>query len=110
MQAITPVSFDELLAGFEWTSAAAPFENEAYVNRITGKTFWSSSSTDVEEELPEDIDDEWVYLAIPNKEDLDLGRELALRFVDAHLPESYELAQGYFQSRGAYPRFKALLD
>jgi len=33
-----------------------------------------------------------------------------LRFVDAHLPEPFEPAYGYFQTRGAYPRYKALLD
>jgi hypothetical protein len=105
-----PVSFDELLVSFEWVSAEVFFENEAYVNRITGKIFWSSSSTDAEEELPEDIEDESVYLAVPNKRDLDLGRELALRFVEEHLPESYEFACGLFRSRGAYSRFKTLLD
>jgi hypothetical protein len=110
MQTNTPVSFDELLAGLEWASAAGSFENEAYVNRISGKVFCSSSSADVEEDLPEDIEDNKVYLALPSKGDLGLGRELALRFVEAHLPESYELTYGYFQSRGAYQRFKALLD
>ena len=110
MQTSTPVSFDELLAGLEWVSAAGPFENEAYVNRISGKIFWSSSSADVEEDLPEDIEDDKLYLAIPSKGDLGLGRELASRFVEAHLPEFYELTCGYFQSRGAYPRFKAFLD
>jgi hypothetical protein len=110
MQTSTSVSFDELLAGLEWASVAGPFENEAYVNRITGKIFWSSRSDDVGEDLPEDIEDDMVYLAIPHKGDLGLGRELALRYVETHLPESYELAYGYFQSRGAYQRFKALLE
>ncbi len=110
MQTGVLVSFEELLASFEWVSAAVPFENEAYVSRITGKIFWSSSSTDVEEELPEDIEDGSVYIAVPNKHDLDLGRELALRFVEEHLPESYEFADGFFRSRGAYSRFKALLE
>ena len=110
MQTSTPVSFDEILAGLEWASAAGSFGNEAYVNRISGKIFCSSSSADVEKDLPENIEDEKVYLALPSKGDLGLGRELALRFVEAHLPESYELTYGYFQSRGAYQRFKALLD
>ena len=110
MRTSAPVSFDELLAGFEWVSAEGTFENEAYVNKVTGKIIWSSSSADVEKDLPEDIEDGNTYLALPNKRDLELGRELALRFVEEHLPASYEFARELFRSHGAYRRFKALLD
>lgn len=110
MENIAPVSFNELLESFEWLSFGDPFENQAYVNRISGRIFCSSSSGDVEEELPDDIEDEMLYLAIPSRRDLDLGRGLALHFVETHLPECWELACGFFRRRGAYPRFKALLD
>jgi len=110
MQTTAPISFDDLLLAYEWVSAGASFENEAYVSRVTGKIHWSSNFGDVEEELPEDIEDGSVYLAVPHKNDLDLGRELALRFVEEHLPEEYEVAYQFFRKRGAYSRFKAMLE
>jgi hypothetical protein len=110
MHTSTPISFDELLASFEWVSASLPCENEAYVSRITGNIYLSSSSNDVEEELPVDIEDETVYVTVPNKRDLDLGRGVALRFVEENLPESYNVVHEIFRGGGAYPRFKALLE
>jgi uncharacterized protein UPF0158 len=105
-----PVSFDDLLTAYEWVSSADPLENEAYVSRATGQILWSSSITDVEEELPEDIEDGRVYLAVPHKHDLDLGRELAFRFVEEHLPDSRGVVFEFFRKRGAYSRFKSLLE
>src|SRR6476660_5303981 len=109
MHTSAPVSFDDLLNAYEWVSSADPLENEAYVSRVTGKIHWSSSITDVEEELPEDIVDGSVYLAVPHKHDLDLGRELAFRFVEEHLPDSQRVVSEFFRNRGAYSRFKSLL-
>ena len=110
MTSSAPVSFADLLAAYEWVSASAPMENDAYVSRATGKIHWASSVTDVEEELPEDVEDGSIYVAVPHKYDLDLGRALALRFADEHLPDSYEVIAGFFRKRGAYGRFKDLLE
>lgn len=110
MPTSVPVNFDDLLDAFEWVSAAMPFENAAHVSRVTGKVHWSSSVNDVEEELPEDIEDESIYLAVPHKNDLDLGRHLALRFVAERLPGDHEAVAGFFRQRGAYARFKTLLE
>jgi hypothetical protein len=41
---------------------------------------------------------------------LDLGRELALSFVEQELPNDYDRAEGFFYSKGAYGRFKTLLE
>ena len=106
----TFVKLVDLLDAFEWVSAAGPFENEAHVNRQSGKIYWSSSTGDIDEELPDDIEDGTLYLAVPHKNDLDIGRRLALRFVEEQLPESYGLVDGYFHKKGAYSRFKSLLE
>ncbi len=50
------------------------------------------------------------YLAVPHKRDLDLGNRLALAFVAQELPDDYETAVGFFRRRGAYRRFKDLLE
>jgi hypothetical protein len=103
------VQFADLLEAFEWVSASATYETAAYVSRTTGKVYWSSAEG-LDEELPEDIEDGAVYVAVPHKNDLDLGRNLALRFVSERLPRSYDTVSGYFGSRGAYARFKGLLE
>ncbi len=104
------VNLDELLTAFEWVSAgeAAAIECNAYVSRRTGQVHWVGEGVD--EEPPEDIDDASVYVAVPHKGELALGRSVALRFVEAHLAESYETVFQYFRRRGAYSRFKALLE
>jgi hypothetical protein len=66
---------------------------------------------DVEDdELPEDIGTSDRDVSIPHKNDLDLGRRLALAFVARALPDDYEMARQFFQRRGAYSRFKDLLN
>ena len=44
------------------------------------------------------------------KNDLDLGRPLALRFVARELPEQAERVGEFFRHKGAYARFKDLLE
>jgi hypothetical protein len=105
----THVKFDDLFAAFEWVSAAPLGENEAFVGRETGSTHWSSSFNDVDEELPDDIDDATRYLPLPHKNELDLGHSLVMRFVREQLPDAYGLVDGYFHRKGAYGRFKELL-
>ena len=63
---------------------------------------------DLDEELPDDIDDE-KYAAIPDKRELDLGRPLVLDFVRQFLPEDYDEVRRIFSRKGAYGRYKALL-
>ena len=47
-------------------------ENEAYLDRQSGKIYWHSEVGDNDEELPDDIDDE-KYISIPDKRELNLG-------------------------------------
>ena len=49
------------------------------------------------------------YIAIPHKNDLDLGNNLALRFAEEQLPHRYATVETFFRHRGAYARFKDLL-
>ena len=103
------VDLDDLLAAYEWVSAGevAAVDAEAYIGRLTGKIHWCGEGVD--EEPPEDIEDGSLYIAVPHKSEFDLGRSLALAFVDEHLPRSTETVREYFHERGAYQRFKALL-
>ena len=109
----TRVKLSELVDAFEWASATGPFENLAYVDRASGRVWLVSDLDDAiedSEDPPEDLQDESLYLPVPNKNELDLGRNLAFRFVQEKLPESYQLVRGFFSRPGAYGRFKNLLD
>jgi hypothetical protein len=81
------------------------------VCRRTGKVYWRSDSLGEDEldELPEDIDDDEKYLAIPDKRELGLGKSLALDFAREFLPDGFDEVRYVFGKRGAYQKFKALL-
>lgn len=107
----TPVNFDDLLNAFMWVSGDASLQYEAYVSRLTGKVYCTGlDDFGIDEELPEDLGNEDRYVAVPHKNDLELGRDLACRFVEEHLPDSADQVYDFFRSRGAYTRFKNLLD
>jgi len=82
------VKFDDLLAAYQWASSS-PDDSEAFVSRVTGNVHWSSSTMELEEELPEDIEDGSIYVPVPNKHDLNLGKSLALTFANEQLPDAY---------------------
>ncbi|MES2940761.1 MAG: hypothetical protein V4864_23990 [Pseudomonadota bacterium] len=105
-----PVYLSELQEALEWVSANGPFENAAYVSRETGCIYWETDTGDLEEELPEDVEDEALYAAVPHKRELDLGQELVFRFIETHATDAYDQVRGYFSKRGAYGRFKDLLE
>ena len=85
-------------------------EHNAYISIDTGQIYWTSELNPTEEEVPADLETSDRYIAIPHKNDLDLGRNLALRFVAQELPERYGRAEAFFRSKGAYARFKQLLE
>ena len=104
-----PVKYDDLLAAFEWVSSS-PDDSEAYVSRVTGNVHWTPSTMDLDEELPEDIEDGSVYVVVPNKHDLNLGKGLALTFAEEQLADSFQTIAEFFRKRGAYGLFKEFLE
>ena len=101
----------ELRNAFDFVSAGDPFDHSAWICLGTGKIYWRSSATGLDDEsLPEDIDASDRYLAVPSQHDLDLGHRLALTFVAHELPDDYDMVTGFFRRRGAYSRFKNLLQ
>lgn len=105
-----PASFKDILDAFEYVSFGSMYEHEAILCRRTGKIYFRSESGDDEEELPDDIDNEEKYIAIPHKNDLDLGKQLALRFAALHLPNELGGIEDMFRKRRAYSRFKDVLS
>ena len=113
MTSTKPVAVDakELRNAFEFVSAGDPVEHRAWICLDTGKLYWRSPDAGLDDEvLPENIDDSDRYLAVPTQHDLGLGRRLALAFAAEELPDDYDIVVGFFRRRGAYGRFKDLLQ
>jgi len=106
-----PVPFNELLDAFEFADVSSG-EHRAYVDTRSGRLYLVSDLDDPEdpmEEVPEDLETSDTYIALPDKRDLDLGRPLALSFVEEALEDQWATVAEIFRRKGAYGRFKALL-
>lgn len=104
------VPLSDLLDAFDFANAGTPYENRAFIHLDTGAIHWTSAMVELEEEPPEDLETSERYLALPYKNELDLGRELALSFVDQELPGEYDRCSDFFHHKGAYRRFKDFLE
>ena len=104
------VQLSRLLDAFEWVSTTGPFENAAYVSRESGQIWLVSDFDDMGEEPPEHAQDESLYAPVPSKNELDLGRSLALRFAEERLPQCLSRVGDFFSRPGAYGKFKDLLE
>ena len=77
------VKYDDLSMAFDFVSFAAAMEHRAYVSLDTGAIYWISEMNPLEEdECPDDLETSDRYIEIPHKTELDLGNNLALRFVE----------------------------
>jgi hypothetical protein len=107
-----PTSFQDILFSFEFVSSVGVGENQAVLCRRTGKIYWHSEFSDLDEfndELPDGFEDDENYIAIPDKQELGLGKPLALDFARECLPDDFDEVRYMFSKRGAYKKFRALL-
>jgi hypothetical protein len=103
------VAFREIEDAFAFVSMSE-FGASAWVNRATGAIHMHSDwDADQFEPVPEDIDDGAKYSRLPDPRDLDLGKELVLRFAAERLDEHYDEIAAIFSRKGAYRRFKEFL-
>ena len=105
----TRVKWHDLDSAYQYVSSGS-YGNEAVLNRESGEFIWHSEDGDSLEEWPDDVDDEEKYLAVPHKRDLDLGTQLVLDFARDFLPDDFDEVDRIFSRRGAYSRFKGLLQ
>ncbi len=104
------IKFSEIDMAFSFVSFGTQYEHYAYLNKNTGETYCVSELGDSDEELPEDLYENDDYIEIPHKNDLNLGRNLVFDFVASRLPEDIDNVHNYFRKKGAYSRFKDLLE
>ena len=103
------IKYEDLSAAFDFVSFAAPMEHQAYISIDTGTIHWISEVNPLDEDIPDDLETSDRYIAVPHKNDLDLGRDLAFRFAAEDLPGLYNRVEQFFRHPGAYARFKELL-
>ena len=108
---MTTINLADLSEAFDFVSAAPPGEHSAYVSLDTGAIHWVSADDAFEmDDVPDDIETSDRYVEVPHRHDLDLGNGLPLRFTDERMPRRYGDVERIFRRRGAYARFKDLLD
>ncbi|PPC94113.1 MAG: hypothetical protein CTY35_10855 [Methylotenera sp.] len=104
------LDFSEIRNAFEFVSSGSRDENNAYICKKTGVIYWTSKTLDLEEEVPKDLETSLDYVEVPHKNELKLGQSLALTFIDQTLPDEYNFVASLFRKRGAYRRFKDMLQ
>ena len=103
-------SFSKIEDAFMYVGSAMYGMNSAVICKDSGRILYRS-----EMEVVDDIGDEedlnWDQcVEVPHKNDLDLGRDLVFEFVAEKLPDDYERVRHMFRRRGAYSRYKSLLE
>lgn len=108
---IAPLLLSELIDAIDFVSASQFDEHQAYICTRTGRIFCVADGMDDDDddELPDDPEADG-YIAVPHRRDLNLGKSLALKFVAEELPALLGEARDIFRRKGAFRRFKHLIE
>ncbi|MDT8317109.1 MAG: hypothetical protein RQ824_03825 [bacterium] len=101
-------NYSDIEDAFHFVSSGQMYMHEAVLNKETGEVYYRSDMSGIDE-FPDDADDE-KYEYIPHKNELNLGRDLVFRFAAGVIPDKLDEVEGCFHKRGAYSRYKDLLD
>lgn len=104
------IPYNDLHSAFNFVSAGAPYERNAYIAKDTGEVFHAAQIYDAYRRIPHDVDDDERYWSVPHRQDLDLGGRLELKFVAEHMPAQLAVAEEFFQRRGAHAKFHELVE
>jgi hypothetical protein len=107
---VVAVKYYDLDLAFSFVNSGAPMEHSAYISIDSGQIYWVSDLNPIDEEVPDDLETSDRYIALPHKNELGLGRKLALRFAQQELPDRYLEVEPIFWRKGAYSRFKDVLE
>ncbi len=100
-------NIEDIIIAYEFVSTGMSGDTRVVLDKKTGEIHYESVAAG--EEIEEDLD--WEYcVEVPDKYDLDLGNQLVFDFVRQHMPDEYDRVSDYFRSKGAYRRFKDLLE
>lgn len=99
--------FDTIELAFQFANSDP--SNEAYLDRHTGESLYISPYGDSDAD-PDDLQDDSRYVLVPDLRDYGLGSQLARRFAADKAPHLGDDVYDIFSRRGAYRRFKDLLN
>ncbi len=102
--------FSEIELAFELVSSQMQLSCSAYLCRTDGKIYNLDDGAGIYDVLPDDFELSEDYLEIPHKNDLDLGRALVREFINERAPALSNEVYEVFSRKGAYRRYKSLLD
>ena len=103
------IRFNDIQDAFSFVSSAGYGMHSAVLCKDTGQILYRSEMGGIDEIGEEDRD--WdACISIPHKNDLDLGQHLVFEFVQIHFPDEYDRVRQIFRKRGAYGRFKDVLE
>jgi len=103
------VKFSDIQDAFFFVSSESYGMHSAILDKSTGQLYYRSEMGDLDE-IGEECFDYDTCIDIPHKNDIGLGLELVFDFVEGHLPEESDRVQYFFRKRGAYGRYKGLLE
>ncbi|MDF1537007.1 MAG: UPF0158 family protein [bacterium] len=103
------MTYETIEDAYHFVNGGPPYEHTAVIHRGTGEGFFASEMAGYDD-IPEEAEGSEDYLWIPHKHDLDLGKPLVMSFVLDRCPELYDEVSAVFRRKGAYGRFKDLLD
>lgn len=106
---MVPSKYSDIEDAFFFVSSQPLYTNEALLRRDTGEIYYISEYGD-SDELPDDAEDQERYIGIPHKNELDLGMRLVQEFMSQRMPDAQDEVAHIFRHKGAYSRFKSLLD
>lgn len=103
-------SFSDIEDAFMFVSSGMYGSNSALLCKDTGKIFYISDMAGIDETEEADQLDIDQCIEIPHKNEFDLGKNLVFEFVEEYLPGDYTQVRQIFRRKGAYARYKDLLD
>lgn len=103
------MNFSDAEDAFLFVGGAPPFEHTAMVNIRTGQVCLQSEVGGWSE-IPDEAYDSDSWRAIPHKNDLGLGSDLVFAFAVESIPADLDRVESIFNRKGAYSRFKDLLE
>jgi hypothetical protein len=103
------IKFSDIEHAFFYVSSAPMTAKTAILCQETGEIFYASDYDD-ENQIPEEIYFREDCIEIPHRNDLDLGRNLVFEFVEQYMPEDFERVREILRRKGAYGKYKDLLE
>ena len=109
------VKYMDFELAVDFASAGMSFAGDCWACLYikTGEFYYLGDGleNDIDQEILDEIEfNPDAYIRIPDRKEFDLGTPLIFRFTDEYMLGDYEQVRQIFRRRGAYAKYKNLLD